>query len=93
MNDDRYRIELQNRIALGLDTEAFLNTTLGKYLEGRAQAEAVDAMQGLKTADPADAKAIQALQNAVFRAESFANWLNDAIADGSLAQNELKDEA
>ena len=90
VDDERYRRERLATIELGLDAGQFLHTKLGQYLEKRAQDTALEAMQALKTCDPADAKVVQALQNAVFRAESFILWLDDCINQSKVAQNEVE---
>jgi hypothetical protein len=90
IDDERYRRERVQTIELGLDAEQFLHTKLGQYLEKRALDTALDAMQALKTCDPNDAKTVQVLQNAVFRAESFTLWLDDCINQSKVAQNEVE---
>ena len=90
VDDERYRRERTATIALGLDAEQFLRTKLGQYLEQRAQDTALEAMQALKTCDPEDSQVVRALQNAVFRSESFIQWLDDAINQSKVAQNEVE---
>lgn len=90
--DERYSRELTERIGLGLDAESFLGTKLGMKVLERAQLEALDAMQTLKNIDPTDEKAIRALQNTIYRAESFERWLNDCMTDGETAQMQLGEQ-
>ena len=91
-SDDRYRQEIEAKVAVGLDAEAFLDSKLGQYMVGRARDTAQDAMEALKHVDPNDALAIRALQNQVFRAESFEIWMNECRTEGEVAQNQLTTE-
>lgn len=90
--DEHYRRDLNAQIELGLDAEQFFHTKLGQYLEKRAMDSALEAMQSLKTCDPTDDKTIRALQNAVFRAESFVMWIDEAIKEGEIAVNQLQEQ-
>ena len=90
VDDERYRRDRFAAIELGLDAEQFLHTKLGQYLEKRALDTAMEAMQALKTCDPGDEKTVRALQNVIFRAESFTIWLDDAINQSKVAQSEVE---
>ena len=87
--DEKHRLDLTEQITLGLDAEAFLNSKVGQYMQGRAEETAMEAMQSLKTVDPNDSKQVQALQNAVFRAESFMLWINQCMEEGRMAEKSL----
>lgn len=89
--DQEWRDDLarKQRIELGLDAESFLNSKVGKRLSERAQMEAAEAMHQLKSVDPTNEMAIRALQNDVFRAESFELYINELLRDGEAAQDEL----
>lgn len=83
--------QLQGQVALGQHVEGFLTSATGNYLIARAEAEIQEALEALKTVDCTDAKAIQALQNQVYRAESIQYWLAEAIQAGDNANAELLD--
>lgn len=72
--------------ALGMDVEAFLNSAVGRYLQGRAAAEIQEGLQALKTVDPANPNQIREFQNRVYRGEKFLDWLEEAIQEGQNAE-------
>lgn len=92
LTDERYRQDLQAEVALGLDAEKFLESKVGLYLIERAMDEAAQAMQAIKSVDPDDSKAVRALQNQIFRAESFVIWLHECKQKGDVAQNTLMEQ-
>jgi hypothetical protein len=75
---------------LGDDAEKFLKTDLGKYLIESAEQETTEALHILKTVDPNDKVKITELQNKIWRAESFKDWLVGLINAGSDARNILQ---
>lgn len=74
--------ELYARAAFGKQVDAFYASAVGAYLRERAQEELGTALVALKTCDPTDSKLVMRLQGEVWRAESFENWLGEAILDG-----------
>lgn len=80
--------QTQDTIDFGMEVEAFVQSRLGRYLIGRADEEAADALEALKHVDPEDAKAIRELQNRIYRVESINYWLADAVTAGLNAQRE-----
>lgn len=74
--------ELLERATFGKEVEAFWGSRLGGYLQARAKECYTTAIQGLKTVDPSDARAIIKLQADAFKAESFEQWLTEAMIDG-----------
>lgn len=77
-------------IAFGLDAEAFMGSTLGKYLTAKAQADMANAQEALLTVDPEDARAVRKLQNDAAIASNFLLWLGQAVTAGEIAQRELE---
>jgi hypothetical protein len=77
-------------VRLGLDTEQFLKTPVGRYLLGRAEHDAQDAIDRLKTVDAADANAVRKAQGDAILVERFMAWLNDAIMNGRNAEEQLE---
>ena len=78
---------------LGKQVEDFLNTDIGKYLIGRAEEESQQALDKLKVVSPWRRTRIRDLQAQVWRAESFQQWLGNAIVEGQHALEMLQDEA
>lgn len=75
---------------LGIEAEQFKSTDLGRYLLARAQDDIVVAFKEWQDADPEDAKAIRAIQNKAQVAESFLNWIDEAIFNGKYAEDEIR---
>lgn len=80
---------LRNTIDFGFQVEAFMDSEIGKYLIGRAEAEVIEAIEALKTVDPTSPDAIRELQNRVYRGESIQFWLGEAYQSGLNAQQEF----
>jgi hypothetical protein len=82
---------LLRRAAFGKQVEQFMNTDIGKYLMHRATEEVIEAFAEFKKCDAREGKAIEKVQNKIYRAESFKSWLTDAVLDGVAAYNILED--
>lgn len=78
----QFRQELYDRAAFGKQIEQFWSSAVGNYLQSRATECYTAAIQGLKSVDPQDWKAVQHLQNEISKAEQFKQWLSDGVADG-----------
>lgn len=78
--------QIQAQIAFGLDVQAFMGSTIGRYLTARANNDIEAATDALKTVDAEDPKAIRKLQNEVKCAESFLLWMGEAVTDGENSQ-------
>lgn len=76
-------------IDLGLATEQFVKSDVGRYLIGRARGEAEEAIERLKKVDANDPKSIREIQNEIWRAESFQQWLEDTILGGRNAEEQF----
>ncbi len=77
---------IRGTIAFGLDAQAFMNSTLGRYLTGRANDEREQALEALKDADADNPKEIRKLQNDARCAENFLIWMAQAVAEGENAE-------
>lgn len=77
--------ELIAEALIGDEAKKFLDSDFGKTLMGLAQQEATLAMGLLKSADPEDSKTIRSIQNDIWRAEKFEEWLIDLISAGETA--------
>lgn len=75
---------------LGLDVEHFItHNRVGQYLVERAHQDRIEALEALATADPSDAKGIQALQIQAKIPDLFRQWLDEAIASGVAAEETI----
>ena len=88
-DDERTKIAQAD---LGLTLEEFKRSKAGRYLIGCALQEAREALRKLKTVDPNDTKAITALQNEIWRAESLVQWVEEAIYTGKNAEQALQQQ-
>jgi hypothetical protein len=88
---ERARLQgLREKMLLGLDAEAFMQTRLGGYLAERVEAMEAAAKDHLAEVDPEDTKAIRALQNDIKVASLFKQWICDAFNEGQHANAELQ---
>ena len=78
---------------LGEESRKFLESDLGRCILGMAAQEASIAEKKLSTVDPTDSKTITALQNEVWRANSFEQWLVELLDEGEAAMNVFKQQS
>ncbi|MDD2989810.1 MAG: hypothetical protein PHI64_12710 [Zoogloea sp.] len=81
--------ELLKTVDFGFEVQAFLESTIGRYLAARAKDEVTEALELLKAVDPENPKAVRALQNRVAVAENVLYWLAEAIQEGQSAEAQL----
>lgn len=86
------RDDLVHGVAFGIETEAFLQSSLGRYLIKQAEEERDAALMDFRTADATDAKLIAHIQNRVWRAEQFQTWLAEIVQSGWNAEALLKQQ-
>lgn len=84
--------ELLASAVLGRDAEEFLASELGRYLVGRAEQDAAEAMDQLKRVHPWRRRKIQELQNTIRRSDSVRAWLAELVIDGRSAIAALEDD-
>lgn len=82
--------ELLAEVDLGLQAEAFFRSDIGKYMRGRAEAMSVELTEDLKKVDPENAKAVRDLQNKIWLADNFIEWIGELIIGGRNAEQALK---
>ena len=92
MKTDDVPPQLLDTAIFGKQVENFLNTELGKYLVGRAEAQAERAHEQLARVLPWRRRRIQQLQNEIWLAERFQQWLAEAIMDGEQAVNLIEED-
>jgi hypothetical protein len=76
---------------LGRQVEDFLESDIGKYLVGRAESEAWEALEELKRVSWWRGRRIQYLQNRVYVTERVQEWLGNAISEGIQALNIMEE--
>jgi len=76
-------------VSLGLDVAHFVeHDKVGQYLVEKAHSCRIEALEGLATADPTDARTMIKLQWEARIPDMFLAWLDEAIANGR-AQEEI----
>lgn len=80
MND-----ELIAAAEIGDEAKQFMESQLGQVMLGMAKQDAQVAMEALAVADASDSKKILVLQNAVYLANTFEQWLNELFSKGENA--------
>lgn len=78
---------------IGADAEAFMNSELGRTILGIAEQEAKAATEDLKRIAVSETDKIRELQNIIWRAETFKQWLLELIDQGTHAVDILRHEA
>jgi hypothetical protein len=84
--------ELMEKVAFGIEVEAFLRGPIGSYLLDRLQAESAAALEQLKTVEPQALAKIVELQLTIRRGENIEGWLGGIIQEGWYAERQLKGE-
>lgn len=84
--------ELLAEVDLGDQADQFLQGDLGRYLFGCCDQEVEAAVRDLKVVDASNTKAIQDLQNRIWRAESVKAWLVELVLRGQQAIGVIQGE-
>lgn len=79
--------------SFGRMVEDFLQGPIGDYLVKKAEEQSAEAMEKLKVTPPEDANAIRTHQNQIQVAESIIRWLGEAVHEGQMALEHLKEES
>lgn len=77
---------------LGKRIESFIESDIGQYLLDRADNKLSDALNQLKTVAPWRTRRIRELQNEVFLAGSFKQWLQDGLSEGISAMHIIEEQ-
>ena len=78
---------------IGRDAAEFLASDIGRYLIGRCDQEAQEAMMALSTVSVWRRNRIRQLQNEVWRAQSVKAWLIELITAGRQAEAILEGDS
>jgi Na+/glutamate symporter len=76
----------------GRVVEDFIKSPVGEFLVKKAQEQSDKAVEKLKTVSPEDPTAIRAIQTDIQVAESIIQWLCEAIHEGQMALEHLKED-
>jgi hypothetical protein len=76
----------------GQMVEDFIKSPIGEFLVKKAQDQSNDAVEKLKVASPEDPISIRAIQTEIQVAESIVQWLCEAIHEGQMALETLKED-
>ena len=83
--------ELFKDVNLGLDVEAFMQSSVGKMILAKAENELESGFGQLVNANPNDTSTIVQLQSQCKRALTLKSWLAEAINNGLNAERELNE--
>ena len=82
--------ELVAEAEIGDEARRFVESDLGKCVLGMAEQEAVMAQEKLSDIDPTKIEEVRKLQNVVWRARQFEDWLTELISRGENAMEVYK---
>lgn len=82
-------IERLKSVEFAIEVRAFCDSIVGRFLLAKAEAERTEALEQLAEVDAADRERVRELQLVVRRADSFQQWLADAVIEGENAEQEL----
>lgn len=82
--------QMQSTIAFGLDVKQFMGSTLGRYMQAKANEQIEAARDALQTVDPEDTRAVRKLQNDAAVAGAVLMWLGEAVTDGEQAERQFE---
>jgi hypothetical protein len=79
--------------SFGRVVEDFLSGPIGLHLVRKADELSAEAVAKLKVAAPEDSVTIRALQAQIQVADSIVHWLAEAVHEGQMALEHLKEES
>jgi hypothetical protein len=80
-----------DKAQLGIDTEAFFQTRLGKSIVHRANAERFRALLALAEIDATDTQKVVAIQNEARLPVMLLTWLKGFVQEGREAEIQLQE--
>ena len=84
--------EVYKMAVLGVETEKFLLTSVGKYLLERAEIDREKAINEFKTVDVANTAEVRRIQTDLDTPDRIVKWLSDAIDSGRAAYDALRNQ-
>ncbi|MBT4080647.1 MAG: hypothetical protein HOE82_08545 [Gammaproteobacteria bacterium] len=85
-------MQLLDSAKLGIEADSFKSSALYRYLRARSMAECDDALDALISADPGDVQANTKLRNDIRVAEGCLAWIDEAVAAGAIAVDQLREQ-
>lgn len=82
---------LINRARLGIEAEAFMKSSLGRYLVSTAEEQIRVLTEDLIQADSDDAKVNRDIRNDIHVCKMFLTWIEEAIDSGRLAEAQIRE--
>lgn len=82
--------QIRAAIEFGLDVKQFMGTTLGRYIQAKANEQIEAARDALQTVDPEDAKKVRSLQNDAAVAAMVLTWIGEAVIEGEQAERQFE---
>ena len=82
---------LYDTAVLGKQMESFRSSDVGRYLMAQIDREIESSLRLLRGMNPTDPAEIMRCQNAVWRAESVATWIEEAILAGLKSQEIIEE--
>ena len=76
-------------LEMGKQAQSFLASDVGRYMLARIEEEERQAIEALSTVWPWRRRRITQLQNQLWRARSFKEWLAELIVQGRQAEQQL----
>jgi len=89
--DAQFMQNIAQTIAFGAEVEAFLNSSIGKYLVERAEGQRESAIEEFKRINPALTSEVVEIHHKLMVAEAIQHWLADAILAGHEAARQLEE--
>jgi len=81
-----------DRAKLGVEAEAFMRSTLGRYLLERAELDISQGYEKLFKVSPSDTTGNIEARMAIQVPMDFIKWIREVVESGKLAVDELHDE-
>ena len=92
MNEEIDDDMLLKSAQLGIETEVFLRSEIGKRMLEKAEQGLQEGVKRLLNVKPSDTDELLDAQNQCKRAIEFKTWVNELIIDGKHAEELLQDE-
>ncbi len=77
---------------LGIEAEHFISSPLGQYLVAMAQRDAREAVEEMKTVNPADMETVRSIQTKLNTPDRFIKWLSELIEEGRACAFKIEQE-
>jgi len=83
--------DLFDTAKLGIDAERFISSDVGKYIIAKAEHDANEAINKMKTVNTADSDAVSKIQSDLLIPDKIINWLSEVINEGQACEYQLRE--